>query len=408
MFTVISGPCSLSDGITCYPKDGDAACDWDTCDLSDSAAADGHSCAWDREVQEGTEWHVPDVCVRSPNFPSSYGDNEDCMISVSRGGFIRANSFDVSGRYTSDILVGDFLQIMDGNGNGTSYSGARNHAGHVYGYAHNHAGHVYVDRSKDLARGVVVSPGDVIQWHGRASGSRGFEICGTLCEHVANPRTAGPNPNAHPPSLCPPHSTCSRDGASCVCTEGWTGASCLNPPEGWTGWRMQEFSGPEQTCTTTCNAIHRSCVNGDWGVHDEQSMVKALASAGLNASTWCTGYSFAAPEPREGDRWELDTRPEVGNNGERGLCWLSNANQSLVNHRCQACQGCPDSRNCDHLTDAAYQACQASCTVCHGLDSWSPAPDCSRHPLVSSCDFPGGGNNYVGWDQRSARLCKCV
>ena len=59
------------------------------------------------------------------------------------------------------------------------------------------------------------------------------------------------------------------------------------------------------------------CTDGDWGVHDEESMRSALLAAGQNPNTLCLGGSLSfqtevgdtGPEEKQGSKPEFCTNP---------------------------------------------------------------------------------------------------
>ena len=115
------------------------------------------------------------ACFRSPNYPNDYGSSEDCAISVSGAGSVRATAFATDSVYTDYVTIG-----------GTYYGGT----------------------GPALATtGVAVSDGGTVGWTtaSYSPGASGFEICGF--------------------DACGQHGS-SGGGTTCVCIGGYTGALC--------------------------------------------------------------------------------------------------------------------------------------------------------------------------------------
>jgi hypothetical protein len=121
------------------------------------------------------------ACFRSPNYPNDYGASEDCAVSVSGAGLVRATAFDTESGY-------DYVTI-----DGTKYDGSGG--------------------ALATTTGVAVSDGETVSWHTDSSHqTSGFEICGVSCDD----------------STCG-HGSCGAGGTTCVfdvCTDGYTGAHC--------------------------------------------------------------------------------------------------------------------------------------------------------------------------------------
>ena len=125
------------------------------------------------------------ACFRSPNYPNDYGASEDCAITVSGAGFVRATAFETE-RASYDYVTID----------GTPYGGTGG--------------------ALARAAGVSVSDGETVAWHSDDSTqASGFEICGVPCDD----------------STCG-HGSCGGGGTACVfdvCTDGYTGDRCEVP-----------------------------------------------------------------------------------------------------------------------------------------------------------------------------------
>jgi hypothetical protein len=247
----------------------------DTCGVCDG---DGSSCArFPRfAVTSGpcttatpTGWGN---CFRSPNYPArtaddgrwraaaKYGPSEDCAIAVSGVGFVRATTFDTEDYVDSD-QYSDYVSI-----GGVHYSGG----------------------GGTLATtGVVVSASVAVAWHtgrpvappgcvdddattqaaflGQNTDGSGFtcaEIadwgcddfppiadwgwCGCSCPTArmvadAPERISGVEVCSVPCDAvaCGQHGSCSANGASCVCADGWSGDLCTVCPG---------FACPDRIC----------------------------------------------------------------------------------------------------------------------------------------------------------------
>jgi len=128
-----------------------------------------------------------DGCVRSPNFPSSYGNDEACTISGAPQVPITVSSFDTEARY-------DWMTIMTANG-AQRFEGT---SGPV---------------------GVVVAAGSDIQWRSDGSiVSSGWELC------------FGDSPTFSPPSSFLAPSPPAPVGSSCVCGSSPTEYATFNDP----------------------------------------------------------------------------------------------------------------------------------------------------------------------------------
>ena len=51
-------------------------------------------------------------------------------------------------------------------------------------------------------------------------------------------------------------------------------------------WR---YGALGEACSAVCSSAGMGCEDGDWGVHDEQSMRVALEAAGQSVDALCTG-----------------------------------------------------------------------------------------------------------------------
>ena len=167
------------------------------------------------------------ACLRSPNYPNEYGANEDCAITVSGAGFVRATSF---ATWPGDDYVIIGRDRYDGDG------GDLTAAGHG-----------------SQARGLVVSDGETISWHSDDRyHSYGFEVCGF--------------------DGCGEHGS-SGGGTDCVCISGYTGAQCEVPPpqpfpdgfyESYTisGCSNSEHCGVFTRVSANCTSGTRGCPGG--------------------------------------------------------------------------------------------------------------------------------------------------
>ena len=79
------------------------------------------------------------------------------------------------------------------------------------------------------------------------------------------------------------------DGTQVTCTNNfWSQVgTCVQA-----GWVLQDTIGT--SCDVSCSATGRSCVSGDWGVHNEASMGMALAAAAADATAVCQDDSHGA------------------------------------------------------------------------------------------------------------------
>ncbi len=118
-------------------------------------------------------------CFRSPNYPDAYGSLQDCDIGVVSGaGFARATTFETESTY-------DYFSV-----NAVEYSGS---GGTL------------------AATGVPISDTVNIAFHSDNSEQTGsVEVCGQACDETA----------------CGQHGQCGVAGASCDCSDGWSGAAC--------------------------------------------------------------------------------------------------------------------------------------------------------------------------------------
>eukprot|EP01043_Picozoa_sp_COSAG02_P025583 COSAG02_NODE_1442_length_12573_cov_2.397485_13_plen_357_part_01 len=85
------------------------------------------------------------------------------------------------------------------------------------------------------------------------------------------------------------------DGANeyaCVCPGTHYGLNCETqvpppaPPSGAAIWIVGEDS---VNCDDTCAGAGRGCTDGDWGVHDEATLVNAMLSAAQDVDARCAG-----------------------------------------------------------------------------------------------------------------------
>jgi hypothetical protein len=75
--------------------------------------------------------------------------------------------------------------------------------------------------------------------------------------------------------------TCEADGS-------WSGSapSVSDCRSWWVGNSWYD------TCITTCLSAGRSCVDGDWGLHDQPSLLAALEEVGQSFATFCQKIEF--------------------------------------------------------------------------------------------------------------------
>lgn len=81
-------------------------------------------------------------------------------------------------------------------------------------------------------------------------------------------------------------------GITCAADPCAAAECCTTPRATWV-FQGDLMSGRD-SCTNTCAAAGVGCTDGDWGIHDQASLVSALDAAGVDATTRCTTYDSGA------------------------------------------------------------------------------------------------------------------